>query len=132
VSVIDRRALVANRSVRTRGTTKGQRCPRRSAAAAGDGARTRSCSGDDAHCGTHDVDDTFLLLHGDRRPQRHREVLLCDALGLPATSRAALPREAQGRLEVQWLDVIGGGADARVDEGLAMRSRAVERQTKRW
>ena len=87
-------------------------------------------AGGDADRRANDVDDTLLLLHGDRRPERHGEVLLRDALGLG--QRAGLvAEEAQRRLEMQRRDVIGRGADPGFDERLAdavARGRAADEE----
>ena len=84
----------------------------------------------DADRGANDVDDELLLLHGDRRPERHGEVLERGALGLG--QRAWLvAEEAHGRLEMQRRDVVRRRADACLDESRAnpvARGRAADEE----
>src|SRR6185437_5784064 len=58
------------------------------------------------------------LLNRDRRPERHREVLLRDTFRLGQRARF-VAEEAELRLEMQRRHVIRGGADLRLDERLA-------------
>src|SRR5207248_955974 len=72
----------------------------------------------DADHGADDVDDAFLRVARHRRPERHREVLLCGPLRLGQRS-GLVAEELQRGLEVQRRRVVRRGADAGLAESVA-------------